>query len=324
MNLLNDSTDFTVRAPAKVNWYLELLSKRDDGFHQIETYMSTVSLYDTLSFSARSDSEISLRVIQDPTVDAESIPDGADNLVLKAAEAVRSLCLRSDAQRGVDIVLRKRIPSAAGLGGASSDAAATIKALNYFWGSTLTANQMHETAAQLGSDVPFFLTGGTAFCEGRGELISSLNVPTGHWIVIGKPSTGLSTPKVFSRVSLSGSLPISKLQHRAAEFGLRLKEGRIAAIGRSLCNRLQRFAVPLNDEIAEVRKEFQLLQDLGRCCGHQLSGSGSSYFGLFHSKRLATNTALRLRARMPDCRFYCCQTVGAVGAFDASVMAMAV
>jgi len=321
MNLLNDSTDFTVRAPAKVNWYLELLGKRDDGFHQIETFMSTVSLYDTISFSARSDGELSLRVVQDRPCDAESIPSGPDNLVLKAAEAVRSLCEPSAVRRGVDMVLHKRIPSAAGLGGASSDAAATIKALNYLWGSPLDAKQMHEIAAQLGSDVPFFLSGGTAFCEGRGELISLLNVPAGHWLVIGKPSTGLSTPAVYSGVSLSKSQSKSKLQQHAVEFGSRLKGGRVSAIGRALRNRLQRFALPMNEEIDQVRNEFQRLQDLGRCCGHQLSGSGSSYFGLFHSKRLATNTAQRLRGRMPGFRFYCCQTIGS---YDPSSTAMAV
>ena len=321
MNLLHDSTGLTVHAPAKVNWYLELLGKRDDGFHQIETFMSTVSLFDSLSFTSRDDSELMLSVKNDRSGDTESIPDGPDNLVLKAAEAVRMCCPATVAQRGVDIVLRKRIPSAAGLGGASSDAAATIRALNYWWGSPLNAKQMHKIAAQLGSDVPFFLTGGTAFCEGRGELISSVDAPAGHWVVIGKPATGLSTPKVFSRVSISGSQEVSKLQRNSVEFGLHLKEGRVSAIGGSLHNRLQRFAMPMNEEIGEVQKEFQMLQDLGRCCGHQLSGSGSSYFGLFHSKRLATNTTLRLRGRMPGFRFYCCRTIGS---YDSSFGAMAV
>ena len=320
MNLLHNSTCFTVRAPAKVNWYLELLSKRDDGFHQIETFMSTVSLYDVLAFAPRDDSDLTLRVQHDHPNDLDSIPAGPDNLVLKAAEAVRRCCSPTVAQRGVDIVLHKRIPSAAGLGGASSDAAATIRALNGFWGSPLNAKQMHKIAAQLGSDVPFFLTGGTAFCEGRGELISLLNAPTGHWVVIGKPTTGLSTPEVFSHVSILDSQQVSKLQQRSVEFGLHLKEGRVSAIGGSLHNRLQQFAMPLNEEIGEVQKEFQMLQDLGRCCGHQLSGSGSSYFGLFRSKRLATNTTTRLRGRMRGVRFYCCRTLGS---YDPSFGAMA-
>ena len=310
MNLLHDSNYLTAHAPAKLNWYLELLGKRDDGFHQIETFMSTVSLYDTLSFASRDDGKFVLTVKGDHQTGTDSIPSGPENLVLKAAEAVRSVCTTEVAQQGVNIVLHKRIPSAAGLGGASSDAATTIKALNYLWGAALDDKQMHDVAAQLGSDVPFFLTGGTAFCEGRGELISRVNAPAGHWVVIGKPATGLSTPQVFSRVSLSDSQPVSQLRERSAEFGLRLNEGRISAIGRLLQNRLQRFAMRVNEEIAEVQKEFQLLQELGRCCGHQLSGSGSSYFGLFRTKRLATNTALRLRGRMPGFRFYCCQTIG--------------
>lgn len=310
MNLQHDSTYLTVHAPAKVNLYLELLGKRDDGFHQIETYMSTVSLYDTLSFALRDDSRLVLSVKSDQPTGTDSIPDGADNLVLKAAMAVRNFCKTNVPAQGVSIVLHKRIPSAAGLGGASSDAAATIKSLNHLWRAGLDNNQMHEIAAQLGSDVPFFLKGGAAFCEGRGELISSVKSPTGHWLVIGKPPTGLSTPRVYSRVSLSDSQPLSCLQQSSAEFGLRLRQGRISAIGGALSNRLQRFAMPLNAEIAEVEKEFQLLQQLGRCCGHRLSGSGSSYFGLFGSKRLASNAAQRLRGRMPGFRFYCCQTIG--------------
>ena len=315
MNLLHDSTALTVFAPAKVNWYLELLGKRDDGFHQIETFMSTVSLYDTLSFALRDDSRLVLSVKHDHPEEVDSVPDGPSNLVFKAAEAIRSVCSPNVVQRGVDIVLHKRIPSAAGLGGASSDAASSIKALNVLWGAALDMKQMHQIAAELGSDVPFFLTGGTAFCEGRGELISSINAPSSHWLVIGKPATGLSTPHVFSRVSVSDSQPISFLQQTSAEFGLRLMEGRVSAIGRSLYNRLQRFAMPLNEEVAEVQKEFQLLQRMGRCSGHQLSGSGSSYFGLFRSQRLATNSAERLRGRMPGFRFYCCHTTGA---FDSS------
>jgi len=321
MNLLPNSTYLTVHAPAKVNWFLELLRKRDDGFHQIETFMSTVSLYDTLLFAPRDDSELRLSVKHDHQSDAGSVPDGPDNLVLKAAEAVRSHCTSTVGQRGVDILLHKRIPSAAGLGGASSDAAATIRALNFLWGSPLNKKQMHDIAADLGSDVPFFLSGGTALCEGRGELISSVDAPVGHWVVISKPSKGLSTPEVFSKVKIPQSRRPSESLRDAADFGDRLKSGRVSAIGQALCNRLQRFAVPLNEEIAEVQKEFQLLQDLGRCCGHQLSGSGSSYFGLFHSQRLATNTALRLRGRMPGFRFYCCRTIGS---YDSSFGAMAV
>ncbi len=312
MNLFHDSIALAVLAPAKVNWYLELLGKRDDGFHQIETFMSTVSLYDTLSFTLRDDDRLALTVKYEHAEEVGSVPDGPSNLVLKAAEAVRAVCPSNVAQRGVDIVLHKRIPPAAGLGGASSDAAATIKGLNVLWKAALDMRQMHDIAAELGSDVPFFLTGGTAFCEGRGELISPINAPSSHWLVIGKPPTGLSTPHVFSRVSLADSPPVSRLQETSAEFGLRLVDGRVTATGRLLFNRLQRFALPMNEEVAEVRKEFQLLQEMGRCSGHQLSGSGSSYFGLFRSKRLATNSAVRLRGRMPGFRFYCCHTTGAV------------
>lgn len=307
MNLLHNPHHLTVVAPAKVNWYLELLRKRNDGFHQIETFMSTVSLYDTISFAPRGDHELNLKVLQGCTSDAESIPLGPDNLVLRAIESVRARCAGAVAKQGFDIVLHKRIPSAAGLGGASSDAAATIKAINGLLGSPLGAGQLYELAATLGSDVPFFLRGGTAFCEGRGERISPLAAPVGQWIVIAKPPTGLSTPEVYSQVV------ISQRQRDASEFGLRLKTGKPSLIGDWMHNRLQPFAIPLNDEIKVIQNEFQLLQDAGRCCGHQLSGSGSSYFGLFSTKRLATTATVKLTGRAPGFRYFCCRTTGSYG-----------
>ena len=307
MNLLHNSTCLTVVAPAKVNWYLELLRKRDDGFHQIETFMSTVSLSDTLSFEPRSDSTLALTVRKDCAAEADSIPSGPDNLVLRAADAIRVRCSNGVTSQGFNIQLRKRIPSAAGLGGASSDAAATIKALNCLWGCPLNADQLHEVSAELGSDVPFFLSGGTAFCEGRGEKISSVAAPAGQWIVIGKPSTGLSTPKVYAQVA------ISKAQREAAEFGACLENGRASEIGSLMYNRLQQFALPLNEEIRAIQNEFQSLEDVGRCCGHQLSGSGSSYFGLFRSRKMAGSATLRLRGRLPGFKFVCCHTIGSYG-----------
>lgn len=307
MNLLHNSNRLTVVAPAKVNWYLELLRKREDGFHQIETFMSTVSLYDTISFAPRGDSELKLKILHNCPADVESIPCGPDNLVLQAAESIRSCCEGVVSKRGFDIMLHKRIPSAAGLGGASSDAAATIKAINCLLGSPLVASELHDIAAQLGSDVPFFLSGGTAFCEGRGERILSIAAPAGRWIVIVKPSAGLSTPEVYSHVTIDQS------PRDASEFGSRLRTGRSSAIGSLMHNRLQQFAIPLNEEIKVIQNEFQLLQNAGRCCGHQLSGSGSSYFGLFSTQRLANTATLKLRGRMPGFRCYCCRTIGSYG-----------
>jgi 4-diphosphocytidyl-2-C-methyl-D-erythritol kinase len=316
MNLSHNSTCLTVFAPAKVNWYLELLGRRDDGFHQIETFMSTVSLFDTISFSVRQDAELKLRVIQSHPTSGQPIPSGPDNLVLRAADAVRANS-SAHGEQGFNILLQKKIPSAAGLGGASSDAAATIKAMNVLLGSPLKDEQLHGIAASIGSDVPFFLRGGTAFCEGRGEIISSVEVPAVQWIVIGKPSTGLSTPEVYSRVR------ITKTQRDARELGEGLKNGRAAEIGRLMHNRLQQFAIPMNEEVRIIQNEFRSLQNAGKCCGHQLSGSGSSYFGLFRSQRLATAAASRLRGRLPGFEFYCCRMIGSCGLGNSDHGAMA-
>ncbi len=311
MNQVNHLQRVVVRAPAKVNWFLELLRKRDDGFHQIETVMSTVSLFDTLVFCRRDDNKIRLRVENGgiAAADVRAIPTGESNLVCRAIEAVRQASEngpnRQPAPAGVDVTLCKRIPSAAGLGGASSDAAATLIAMNSLWQTGLSLEQLSGLAAELGSDVPFFLTGGTAICEGRGEIITPIPCPTNWWTLIAKPTTGLSTGEVFGKLTIAKN----KKQSNAADLANDMQRGRVRGIGQRLHNRLQPVAAQMNEQISELENEFEGMRCRQQCLGHQMSGSGSSYFGLFGSQRMARQAAKRLRGRLPQLQLYCCRTI---------------
>jgi len=162
----------TIETPAKVNLTLEVLGKRSDGYHEIASIMQTVSLFDSLTLSA--DEELQF-VTDVPELDTR------DNLVYRAARLLKE---RTGVSKGARIGLCKDIPVAAGLGGGSSDAAATLLGLEKLWGLHLAKEDLAALAAQLGSDVPFFLSGGTALAEGRGERISPLPSPPTSWLVL--------------------------------------------------------------------------------------------------------------------------------------------
>jgi 4-diphosphocytidyl-2-C-methyl-D-erythritol kinase len=185
----NPGTCF-IRAYAKINLTLDVLGRRTDGYHELATIMQTIDLYDTICLTATDDEEIQISCSQ-PEL---STPD---NLVVRAAQLVRQ---RLGIQRGVLIELHKRIPMAAGLGGGSSDAAALLLALKTWWQLPLTSSDLSDMAAALGSDVPFFLNGGLALCEGRGERITPLTAHWPHswrWLVLLKPPIAVSTATVF-------------------------------------------------------------------------------------------------------------------------------
>jgi len=181
-----------VRAPAKINLTLEILGRRKDGYHEIASVMQTVDLCDTLTFAPRADGQIRVEC-RDPAL-AEN---PAGNLVWRAA---RLLQQARQVDAGATIRLDKAIPTAAGLGGGSSDAAATLRGLDRLWALDLQAAELHNLAALLGSDVPFFLRGGTALAEGRGERITPLRPLTDGWFVLITPPLALpdKTRTVYS------------------------------------------------------------------------------------------------------------------------------
>ena len=278
----------TLHTPAKVNLTLEILARRPDGFHELETLMLAVSVCDTLVFEPTDDSELVVRCQWATGLLAQSaeiwqpLPATNDNLVWKALERLRGA---SGITRGARVDVIKRIPAQAGLGGASADAAAALLAANTAWQLHWPIARLAEVAAQLGSDVPFFLTGGAAVCRGRGEQIEVVRAPRCSLVIV-RPPVGMSTPAVYKRCQPSSA-------RNAASNMLRdFARGDSAAAARALHNGLQQPAEELSPWIGKLRRAFESTG----CLGHQMSGSGSSYFGLCWHAGQAKRIARRLRS----------------------------
>ena len=288
-----------VSAPAKVNLFLEILGKRSDGFHELATVMTSVSLFDEIQFSPNDSGEIQLTIESaDSKPPATDIPVDQNNLIVASLLALRES--HGSPEMGMEVVLRKQIPAAAGLGGASSNAAAAIVAGDLAWRLNMSVEDRHEAAGEIGSDVPFFLYGGTALCTGRGEKVRSVEAPSGLAMVIAKPVCGLSTPAVFGEcvvpdapVGVDGFLEV-------------VTHGDPAKIANNLHNRLQPIAESLEQEVLALAQAF----DQMGCLGHQMSGSGTSYFGIFPDVKAAGIAADELGNSNPDWNVFSVQSLG--------------
>jgi len=277
----------TVKAPAKVNLYLEVVGRRPDGYHDLRTIMQTVNLCDELTFAPRPDAEITLDAA------GAGLPPAGDNLVLRAARLLQE---QHAPQRGADIALRKAIPVGGGLGGGSSDAAATLKALNRLWELGLGTAQLEGLAAQLGSDVPFFIRGGTALCEGRGERVTPLPVKGRCAYVLVLPDVRVSTQEVYAEFDNDLTLRLPRATIEEVQSSLTV--GNMEQLGRNLRNDLQVSAVRISPEVARI---YELLAEATHRVGAEgvcLSGSGSSFLVLFASPDRASEAARELPDRV--------------------------
>jgi 4-diphosphocytidyl-2-C-methyl-D-erythritol kinase len=270
-----------VRSYAKINLTLDVLGRRADGYHELATVMQTIDLYDTLCLTVTD--EASVRVTS-----TRPDLDGDDNLTVRAAQALRQ---RLELPQGVGIELDKRIPVAAGLGGGSSNAAAVLLALQQWWQLPLTPPDLHAIAATLGSDAPFFLTGGLALCEGRGERVTSLapHWPRAmRWLLLLKPTIGVSTAAVFR------SLPASDYTNdtHSRAVGTALEAGREIQ-PEDLHNGLERGVLERYPEVAQARAD--LLK--AGASFVRLSGSGPTLFAPFSALADAARVRQHLHAR---------------------------
>lgn len=274
-----------VHAPAKLNLYLEVLGKRADEYHQIETLMLAIDLCDELSIADDQSGSLLL------TCDQRELSTGPDNLVLKAARLLKD---RTGSTRGAKILLRKRIPWGAGLGGGSSDAAATLAGLNELWELGLSTEQLMSYGSELGSDVPFFFQAPAALCTGRGEEVTPIAVKQAFHFVLVTPPTGLSTAEVYRE--LGPSRGDSDTNHKLAAAIDALKKGDIETLASCLHNRLQETAMRLCPAIAELHRRLQASDALA-CL---MSGSGSSLFALCRSEGEAKQVADDLLSGRPS------------------------
>jgi 4-diphosphocytidyl-2-C-methyl-D-erythritol kinase len=258
-----------VKAPAKINLTLDVLHKRPDGFHEVEMIMTTVDLSDRIGLESRDDG-----VIQIISAD-RYVPDDHRNLAYQAAKLLKDTY---KVTKGVTIILEKKIPVAAGLAGGSSDAAATLKGLNQLWNLHLTVDQLAVHGAEIGSDVSFCVYGGTALATGRGEHIHKLPSPPNCWIILAKPSIGVSTADVY------GGLKVTEIDHpNTKQMILAIHEKNYDLMCSSMGNALESVTLKLYPEVSMIKEQMMKFG----ADAVLMSGSGPTVFGLVqHESRV--------------------------------------
>lgn len=269
----------TLHPPAKINWFLSIIGKRQDGYHDIVTVMQCVSLYDVLHIEHAD----TIEIICDYDIEKEN------NIVYKAASLFK---IYTKYPRGARITLKKNIPVCAGLGGGSSDAAYTLSGLNSLWETGVSNSELKNLCLQIGSDVPFFLNGPCALVEGKGDKVKAFQIDGPHILLLVKPDLEISTAWAYES--------FEKFHHRK----LTKNTIDIKLFCRSL--KLQDFtslnSVIYNDLEKTVQKSYPVLKEIKESMVKMgalisaMSGSGPTVFGVFESKEKAKKAAMAMNA----------------------------
>jgi 4-diphosphocytidyl-2-C-methyl-D-erythritol kinase len=270
----------TLAAPAKINLSLEVLGKRNDGYHEVRMLMAGLSLADSLSFKAAKQLRLSC--------DLPGLDCGEGNLVLRAARALQKATGRA---AGADISLKKRIPVGGGLAGGSTDAAAALKGLNTLWDCGLSMDALAKLGATLGSDIPFCLRSGWAIATGRGEKLKQLGLRRKLHFVLLNPGFEVSTKWAYQ--SLGSVRGNRRNLSRAAFEAVQSKD--LAALNRAAVNDLEPVTSGRYTEIAALRR----LLDLKGAQISRMSGSGPSVWGLFKDETSAKSACKELKNDVP-------------------------
>ncbi|GAX88673.1 4-(cytidine 5'-diphospho)-2-C-methyl-D-erythritol kinase [Effusibacillus lacus] len=251
------------KAKAKINLTLDVLFKRADGYHEVEMVMQTVDLSDQLLLEERDDNQIVL------SCGVPYIPLDNRNLAYKAAALLRE---RYGIRKGIHITIDKQIPVAAGLAGGSSDGAAALRGLNRLWNLGLTLEELAELGAELGSDVPFCIYGGTAIARGRGEIIERLPAAPPLWVVLVKPPITVSTADVY------GNLKVDEIDSHPDTLGMiqALASGNPERIVSGLGNVLEQVTFKMHPEVERLKSQIVKFGAMGAL----MSGSGPTVFGI--------------------------------------------
>ncbi len=273
-------------APAKINLSLRVLGRRADGFHDLESLMCPVSVFDTLDVTLRAEGGLEF-ICDDPT-----LPAGDDNLVVRAA---RLFCDRAGIEPHARIALTKHIPHGAGLGGGSSDAAATLLALDRLLATQLSLETLAAMAAELGSDVPFFIYQSAAVIRGRGERVEPVAFPHALPLLLIKPPFGVPTPWAYSRWKDAREIPNVPYAAQTFPWG-------------ELVNDLERPVFEKHIFLADL-KRWLLAQP--EAAGALMSGSGATVFAVLRSKEDAASLGERVAQEFgPDLWLCACETLG--------------
>lgn len=264
-----ESLKLLVKAPAKINLSLDVLGKREDGYHEVEMIMTTIDLADRLELTLLDKDEIKI------VSHNRFVPDDHRNLAYQAAHLLKN---RFNVKQGVSIAIEKVIPVAAGLAGGSSDAAAALRGLNKLWQLGLTIDELAEIGAEIGSDVSFCVYGGTALATGRGELIQALPAPPTCWVILAKPFIGVSTAEVYRRLNKQG------LKHPKTLAMIKaIEDQSYSDVCAHLSNVLESVTLKMHPEVNQIKEQMQRFG----ADAVLMSGSGPTVFGLAqHDSRM--------------------------------------
>lgn len=269
-----------LNAMAKINLGLDVLRRRENGYHDVKMIMQTVDIYDTLEFQKREDHKIVIKV------DAMELPTDENNLIYKAAKLLFDQC---HVTRGVEITLTKRIPIAAGMAGGSTDAAAALAGLNQLFELGLSKEKLKELGVKIGADVPYCIEGGTALSEGIGEILTKLPDAPDCYVVVAKPQISVSTKYVYE------NLHANELKHHPDIDGMAeaIRRGDLDGVCERMENVLETVTETKYPVISEIK---QLLKDKG-AENALMSGSGPTVFAVFKEKKTAQAALEALQER---------------------------
>jgi len=261
--------DISVKALAKINLGLDVIRKREDGYHEVRMVMQTIHLYDRLDIAKNSSGEITMET------NLAFLPTNENNLVYKAAKL---LCDEFGIKDGIHVNLQKRIPVAAGMAGGSTDAAAVLYGVNKIFDLGLTIEQLMERGVKIGADVPYCLMRGTALAEGIGEKLSQLPPMVKCPILIAKPAINVSTKFVYENLKLD-AVTHPDMQQLIAD----IREKDLHKIAADMGNVLETVTIPAYPVIADIKEH---MMNHG-AVGAMMSGSGPTVFGLFEDEKTA-------------------------------------
>ena len=268
------------KTPAKINLGLHIHKKREDGFHELETILQMVTWFDELQLEGTCE-KVEL------FCDTPEIPNDETNLVVKAARLLQKHFPGRCA--GVNITLKKSIPSGAGLGGGSGNAAGVLLALNHLWDLKISRENLIALSGELGSDVPFFLISPCAIGTGKGEILEPIKNPINLYVLMIYPNLPLSTPWVYGNLKLK----LTKHKNNISILTNFLMRSDFAQLGAGLYNDLEPIVFKRYPEILEIKNEL-LRSGAG---GALLSGSGSTVFGIFNNPNLAKKALARFAGK---------------------------
>lgn len=267
-----------LQAFAKINLGLDVLGKREDGYHEVRMIMQTIRMYDQLDMRKSVEPGIHL------TTNKKYIPVDENNLVWRAAKLMMDTC---GIIEGVSIHLHKVIPVAAGMAGGSSDAAATLVGMNRLFHCGLSKEKLMELGVQIGADVPYCVLRGTALAEGIGEKVTVLPPMPDCWILIGKPGISVSTKYVYTTLDLNTDTVHPDIDGMKKA----LEDGNLYGITERMGNVLQDVTIPAYPEVERIKEQMKTLGAVNA----MMSGSGPTVFGIFDNEEKAQKACQKLR-----------------------------